>query len=137
MFRATREELIAWGVALGAALRPPAVITLEGALGAGKTTLAQAIARGLGVTDVVTSPTYALVHEYAAPGFPVHHLDLYRLQGAHELENLAFDEIVGGPGVSIIEWPERAGDQLPAARRRIRLSHVPDDPMHRTIEEFA
>ena len=62
-----RDALWAWGVRYGAAARPPRVVTLAGDLGAGKTTLAQAICAGFGVTEVVTSPTFALVHEYASP----------------------------------------------------------------------
>ncbi|HXD23434.1 MAG TPA: tRNA (adenosine(37)-N6)-threonylcarbamoyltransferase complex ATPase subunit type 1 TsaE, partial [Gemmatimonadaceae bacterium] len=67
-------ELTAWGESLGAGLTAPCVITLEGDLGAGKTTLVQAVARGYGVRDAVTSPTFAIVHQYAAPRSPVFHL---------------------------------------------------------------
>jgi len=72
----SREELVAWGEALGHAATPPLIITLAGDLGAGKTTLAQAICAGYGVTESVTSPTFALVHRYDAPRSPVYHLDL-------------------------------------------------------------
>ena len=71
----TRDELVAWGEAFGRAARAPLVVTLAGDLGSGKTTLAQAICRGFGVTEDVTSPTYALVHEYASPRGRVYHLD--------------------------------------------------------------
>src|SRR6476661_2089263 len=76
----TREELVAWGESFGRAARVPLVVTLAGDLGTGKTTLAQAICRGFGVTEDVTSPTYALVHQYRAPRGTVYHLDLYRLE---------------------------------------------------------
>ena len=84
----TRAELDLWGEALGRTLVAPAVIALHGDLGAGKTTLVQAICRGLGVTDEVTSPTFALVHEYTGASVPVFHLDLYRLEGPRDLANL-------------------------------------------------
>ena len=76
----TRDELVAWGEALGRAVSPPLVVALAGDLGAGKTTLAQAMCRGYGVTEPVTSPTFALVHRYDAARSPVYHLDLYRIR---------------------------------------------------------
>jgi tRNA threonylcarbamoyladenosine biosynthesis protein TsaE len=130
----SRAELAAWGERFGAALRAPVVVALSGDLGAGKTTLAQAICRGLGVTDDVTSPTYAIVHEYTrANGDVVHHLDLYRLEGANELANIGWDAIVGDPGIVLVEWPERAGAHLPKDAVRIDLEHLPGDPDRRLL----
>jgi tRNA threonylcarbamoyladenosine biosynthesis protein TsaE len=130
----TLTELSAWGERFGAALRPPVIVALSGDLGAGKTTLAQAICRGLGVTDDVTSPTYALVHEYATTGGGiVHHLDLYRLEHPHELANIGWEAIVGEPGIVLIEWPERAGALLPSEAVRIDLEHLPGDPDRRLL----
>ena len=127
------EELREWGRKFGRAAHPPLVITISGELGAGKTTLVQAICGGYGVKDEVTSPTFALVHEYNAPRSTVHHLDLYRLDHAGQLDALAWDEIVGGPGLVLIEWPERAGDRLPAGRVTLSLQHLPDDPDRRLL----
>jgi tRNA threonylcarbamoyladenosine biosynthesis protein TsaE len=124
----------AYGEALGRALHAPAVVALRGDLGAGKTTLAQAIARGAGVAAEVTSPTFALVHEYEGAAAPVVHMDLYRLNGPHELGNLGWDEIVYGHGIVLVEWPERAGARLPAQRLDITLREVRDDPGLRTVE---
>jgi tRNA threonylcarbamoyladenosine biosynthesis protein TsaE len=124
----TRDELVAWGESFGRAARVPLVVTLAGELGAGKTTLAQAICRGFGVTEEVTSPTYALVHEYEGRAGRVFHLDLYRLAGPDELTNLAWDEIVAAPdALVLIEWPERAGARLPADCVPIDLEYAPDD----------
>lgn len=120
----TRAELEAWGEALGGALRPPAVVTLDGELGAGKTTLVQAICRGYGVAQPVTSPTFALVHEYEAPTSRVFHLDLYRLRDPRELLQLGWEEIVASPALVLVEWAERAGSELPASRVALFLSHV-------------
>lgn len=129
----TRAELEAWGEAFGRALRAPALIALRGDLGSGKTTLAQAICRGLNVTDSVTSPTYALVHEYRTDGAPVFHLDLYRIAGPHELANLGFDDILDAGGIVLVEWPERAGDALPGDRVDIALEYLAGDESRRRL----
>jgi tRNA threonylcarbamoyladenosine biosynthesis protein TsaE len=119
------DALEAWGEALGARLDPPLLITLAGDLGAGKTTLVQAICRGYGVTEPVTSPTFALVHEYDAPKSPVYHLDLYRLTGASELSNIGWEDALASRALVLVEWPERAVGELPAPRMDMVLEHVP------------
>jgi tRNA threonylcarbamoyl adenosine modification protein YjeE len=125
------HELRSWGQRFGRAARAPLVVTLAGELGAGKTTLVQAICEGYGVTAEVTSPTFALVHEYVAPRSPVHHLDLYRLDRPDQLDALGWDELVSGHALVLIEWPDRAGDRLPAGRVSLSLQHLPDDPGRR------
>jgi tRNA threonylcarbamoyladenosine biosynthesis protein TsaE len=113
----------AWGRRLGELARPGDIITLAGSLGAGKTTLTQAIGQGLGVpaSCYITSPTFSLIHEY--PGrMPLYHLDLYRLGGENELEELGLDDCLYGEGLTVIEWPDRLGRLLPAARLHIDLS---------------
>ena len=120
----TRDALLAWGREFGAALQPPAVVALSGDLGAGKTTLVQAICEGLGVREPVTSPTYALVHEYETPRGRVQHFDLYRLRDASQLAQLGWDEAIAGGGIVLVEWPERAGDLLPPTARQLTLAHV-------------
>jgi len=129
----TRDELVAWGEALGRAARPPLIITLAGDLGAGKTTLAQAICAGYGVTEPVTSPTFALVHRYDAPRSPVYHLDLYRIQRPSELVNIGWDEISTSHALVIVEWPERAGKLIPPGHVPIDLEHDQVDPDHRVL----
>ena len=129
----TRDELVRWGEALGRRLEPGAVVALHGDLGTGKTTLAQAICRGYGTTDDVTSPTFALVHEYAAPRSPICHLDLYRLESPADLQNIGFDDIVSSGVLVLIEWPERAGPRLPAARIDVRLAHLEADTQRRRL----
>ena len=129
----TREELVAWGEAFGRAARAPLVVTLAGELGAGKTTLAQAICRGFGVRDDVTSPTYALVHEYRAPGGRVFHLDLYRLKHEDELTNIGWDDLLAADdALVLVEWPERAGGRLPG-HVPIDLEYAPDDDARRVL----
>ena len=129
----TEPELVHWGEAFGRAARAPLVVTLAGDLGAGKTTLARAICRGYGVADAVTSPTYALVHEYASPRGPVYHLDLYRLERPAELDALGWDEIVAAHALVLVEWPGRAGDRLPAGAVPIDLEHLPGDDARRLL----
>jgi len=130
-----RDSLEAWGRAVGAALPRPAVVTLEGDLGAGKTTLARALCAGLGVADLgaVTSPTFSLVQQYAAPAGPVVHVDLYRLRSDAELDALGWDELVATAPVLLIEWPERAAHTLPSDAIGITLSHDPEDADRRIL----
>ena len=127
------DELRDWGRRFGRAAHAPLLVSITGALGAGKTTLVQAICAGYGVTDDVTSPTFALVHEYQSPRSPVHHLDLYRLDRPDQLDALGWDEIVSGAGLVLIEWPERAGARVPAGHATLSLQHLPDDPDRRLL----
>lgn len=129
----TESELRDWGRRFGRSSQAPLVITISGELGAGKTTLVQAICAGYGVTDEVTSPTFALVHEYHAPRSPVIHIDLYRLDSPDQLDALGWDELVSGHSVALIEWPERAGERLPKGRVVLSLQHLPHDPDRRLL----
>jgi tRNA threonylcarbamoyladenosine biosynthesis protein TsaE len=129
----TEAEMRDWGRRFGRAAHAPLVVVIHGELGAGKTTLVQAICLGYGVTEEVTSPTFALVHEYQAPRSPVFHLDLYRLDRSDQLDALAWEEIVTGHAVVLIEWPERAGDRLPSRHVTLSLQHLPDDPDRRLL----
>src|ERR671939_314058 len=129
----TEAELVAWGEAFGRAALPPLVVAISGELGSGKTTLAQAICRGYGVVGAVTSPTFALVHQYASPRSPVYHVDLYRLEHESQLTNIGWDEIVSAHALVLVEWPERAGDRLPPDHVPIDLEHLPDDPDRRAL----
>jgi tRNA threonylcarbamoyladenosine biosynthesis protein TsaE len=131
--RLDAEELKTEGLALGEALPPRSVVTLEGDLGAGKTTFIQAIARGLGVPGVATSPTYALVHRYQGRRGPVFHLDCYRLRSPDEAADLDWEGLLRDGDAILVEWPERAGAWLPAPARRFRLHHI-DDPERRGLE---
>ena len=129
----TEPELRDWGRRFGRAAHAPLLVTITGELGAGKTTLVQAICAGYGVTDDVTSPTFALVHEYQAPRSPVHHLDLYRLDRPEQLDEIAWDELVSSRAIVLVEWPERAGDRVPTGHVTLSLQHLPDDPDRRLL----
>ncbi len=133
----SEHELVTWGVEFGRGLRAPVVITLAGDLGAGKTTLTQAICRGYGVTGEVTSPTFAIVHVYDAPRSPVYHVDLYRLEGPRDLQNIGWDDLLRGDGVLIVEWPERAQSAVPRDATVLELRFVNGDPTRRLLIEHA
>lgn len=129
----TREALTEWGARFGRSLTAPTIVALSGDLGAGKTTLAQAICSGYGVLDPVTSPTFALVHQYRGGPAMVFHLDLYRIATPTDLANLGWDELLDSNAIVIVEWPERAEGALPPDTRHIALGHVPNDPALRRL----
>jgi len=112
---ATEADMIKLGDRLVRQLVKPAVITLSGELGAGKSVLARAMIRALGVEGAVKSPTYTLVETYNPPGWRIAHLDLYRLDDPEELNFLGFDDIVANSDLLLIEWPDKGGELLPNA----------------------
>jgi tRNA threonylcarbamoyladenosine biosynthesis protein TsaE len=124
----TEAQLEAWGEAAGAALEPPVFIALRGDLGAGKSVLARAIARGAGVTAVMPSPTFNMAFRYQGrAGTDVVHMDLYRLDRPADVWALGWSEL-GGPGeITLVEWPERAEALLPLDRWDIHLAVAAPD----------
>jgi tRNA threonylcarbamoyladenosine biosynthesis protein TsaE len=127
-------EMVEWGRGFGIAT--PAgrcVVTLSGDLGSGKTTMVRAICAGYGVTEDVTSPTYAIVHKYASPKSPVYHLDLYRLDGPKDLQNVGFDEIVESVSLVLIEWPAVAERVIPETTVNIHLEAIDGDASRRRV----
>jgi tRNA threonylcarbamoyladenosine biosynthesis protein TsaE len=102
------------GAQLARTMPAPAVVFLRGELGAGKSSLARALLRGLGVSGPIKSPTYTLVERYPLDGGEALHLDLYRIAEAAELEFLGLEELVGQARLWLVEWPERGGRSLPA-----------------------
>jgi len=131
----TRADLEAWGEAFGRSVRAPLVVALSGDLGAGKTTLAQAICRGYGVRESVTSPTFALIHEYAGGATPVFHLDLYRLRDARDLLQIGWEEVVSAHALVLVEWPERATGAMPDDAVRIVLTHLEGNEAVRELRD--
>ncbi len=111
------------GLIIGNIAQSGDVICLNGCLGAGKTTMTQAIARGLGVPSncYVTSPSYTIMHEYKGV-IPLYHMDFYRLNGSGDVIDLGFEEYFYLDGLTIIEWSERAEDILPKDRVTIAIS---------------
>ncbi len=132
--RVDEAALAAFGAEFARALRRPAVVAIAGELGAGKTTLVRAIARALGVTEPVTSPTFALVHRYEGAATTVYHVDAYRLRRPADAADLGLDDMTAErDSVVLIEWPERLGGAMPAATHRISLAYD-DDPLFRRLE---
>lgn len=101
-----------------------AVIELHGTLGAGKTTFVRHLLRALGVSGHVKSPTYAVVEPYALPGLDIWHFDFYRFDDPQEFEDAGFRDVFAGPGLKLIEWPERAAGLLPPCDLRIDIDMV-------------
>ncbi|MGH2371591.1 MAG: tRNA (adenosine(37)-N6)-threonylcarbamoyltransferase complex ATPase subunit type 1 TsaE [Chloroflexota bacterium] len=115
------DETRRLAAALGTRLEPGDVLLLQGTLGAGKTVFAQGVARGLGVDEPVTSPTFTLIHEYTGR-LPLYHVDLYRLGGDADAMAIGLEDYFGGDGVTVVEWAERAPGVMPPTHLRITLS---------------
>ncbi|MGD2040347.1 MAG: tRNA (adenosine(37)-N6)-threonylcarbamoyltransferase complex ATPase subunit type 1 TsaE [Anaerolineae bacterium] len=121
------EQTLRLGARLGALLQAGDIVCLEGELGSGKTCLTQGIARGMGIGQQVTSPTFTLIAEYflqsSAP--PLYHIDLYRLSApVEEALHLGLDEYLMGEGICVIEWADRIVPVLPSDRLWITLRHL-------------
>jgi tRNA threonylcarbamoyladenosine biosynthesis protein TsaE len=130
------DQTRALGERLGETLlRPGDLVVLSGPLGSGKTAFAQGVARGLGVTDPVVSPTFTIVREYHGR-VPLAHVDVYRLERLQELHDLGFDEMLDDR-VTLVEWGDAAGPVLPADRLEVRLEMPADKEEERDIRIAA
>ncbi len=127
------QETIEFAKELTKYLKPGMLLSLEGDLGAGKTTFTKGIGEGLGIKRVIKSPTYTIVREYTDGKMPLYHIDLYRLD-EDEVEDLGLDEYFLGDGLSVVEWPSVAPDELPTERLALTLSVDPQLPSSRKIE---
>jgi len=121
------DQTRAFGVALGALARPGDVIALYGGLGVGKTELAKGIARGVGVREVVNSPTFILMAEYSGR-LPFFHLDLYRLDGPADVLASGPMEERRASGMTVIEWADRMGELLPPDRLAVTIEGMGEAP---------
>lgn len=115
------EKTEKFGIWLGKNLKPGDVICLNGELGAGKTTLTKSIAKGMGIEDYITSPTFNIINEYYGD-LNLYHFDTYRLENVEEISYLGFDEYFYGQGVCVIEWADRISDFLPEEYLEINLN---------------
>ena len=129
------EETQALGAALAAVLRPGDVVALSGDLGAGKTAFVQGVARGLGSTDHVGSPTFTLVREYAGR-CRILHMDVYRLDRIQDVFDLGFDELFDPEAVLLIEWGEAIEAALPVDHLVVRIEAPDDDDLDLRIFEI-
>lgn len=121
------EETQRIAAALAKVVVPGTVIALEGDLGAGKTHFTQGLARGLGVGEAVTSPTFNVMSVYDQGQLPLYHFDLYRLEDALELEDIAFYDYVEADGVSCIEWAAKFPEEIPAQALWISITTREDN----------
>lgn len=120
----TPREMEAVGYELADQISAPCTVHLKGDLGAGKTTLAKGIIFGMGSQSQVISPTYTLVEEYQTAKGEIHHLDLYRMKTAEELESLGFRDRLAMGCIILIEWPERAENLLPRPEWKIEIEYL-------------
>lgn len=134
------QETMAFGKALGELLKAGDLITMEGDLGAGKTTMTKGIGLGLGVKRVINSPTFNILKGYQGR-IPLYHLDVYRLEGIKQ--ELGFEEYYDGDGVCVVEWAQFIEEELPSERLAITLKHIEDgrelilEPIGKHYEELV
>lgn len=119
------EETLGLGIALGRSLTGGEVISLTGDLGAGKTVFAKGIAKGLGVSEEVTSPTFQVVREYKGR-LPLYHFDFYRLADKSELREIGFSDYIGGENVVVVEWADLFVHALPKNYIHVSIGVVND-----------
>ena len=110
------------------------MIAYFGGLGVGKTTFTRGLAKGMGLPDVVSSPTFAIVQEYHGSGLSLYHFDMYRIEGAMDLESTGFYDYPLDEGVFAIEWSENIVSELPAGCLRITIERLSDAVRQITIE---
>lgn len=131
-------ETLEFGRTLARDLHAPCLVLLEGDLGSGKTTLTKGIVSGLGLAqqDEVTSPSFALVHEYGQEK-KAYHVDLYRIEGPRELATLGLEELFSQPAVVIVEWGEKLGKYAERAHFRITMEHLASDDRNIKVERLT
>lgn len=121
------EQTHELGARLAAHLRAGDVLALQGDLGAGKTNFVQGLARGLGITEDVTSPTFILANEYYTGRVPLFHVDVYRVENADEAAGFGLDDYLNGNGVTVVEWAERVRAALPHDVLWVELEYVSEN----------
>ena len=129
---AGEEQTEALGVRLGQLIQPGAVIAYTGDLGAGKTAFTRGLARGLGIPDRVTSPTFTIVNEYEGGRLPLFHFDMYRLGSSDELFDIGWEDYLARGGVCAVEWSENVEDALEGAIT-VTIEKDPVQPDRRSI----
>ncbi len=126
-------ETRALGEMLARKLRPGDVLLFWGDLGAGKSEMTRGIARGLGVTETVTSPSFTIMNVYESGRVPLYHFDWYRLQSAEELWEMGMEEYLGGDGVAVVEWPSQCPEAMPETRLDITIKPLTDTEREITL----
>lgn len=126
------EETKALGEWIGEHIEPGTTVVLSGDLGTGKTTFSKGLAKGLGIEQMIKSPTYTLIREYETGRLPLYHMDVYRLEEGGS--DLGLDEYFDSDGVSLVEWGDLIEDELPIQRFHITLQRLDDTTRQLTIE---
>ncbi len=116
------EETFRLGEMTGGKLKPGTVICLDGDLGAGKTVFVKGVAKGLGVTDTVCSPTFTILQEYRDGRMPLYHFDVYRIEDPEEMYEIGFDDYLYGEGVCLIEWAKNVAELIPEGALKITIT---------------
>lgn len=116
-----------FGNKLGAEAKPGTIIALIGDLGTGKTTLTKYIAEGLGVTDIITSPTFNIVKEYDSGRLPLYHFDVYRISDPDEMFEIGYEEYFFGEGVCVVEWADLIEELIPEDAMVINIQYGQDE----------
>ena len=127
------KETEAVAEALGKVLKPGTVLAYTGDLGAGKTAFTRGLARGLGATDMVTSPTYTIVNEYLSGRMPLFHFDMYRLASSDDLWDIGWEDYLERNGVCAVEWSENVADAMEDVIT-VRIEKMGEDSRRITIE---
>ena len=117
------EAVRKFGRELGAAAKAGSVIALTGDLGAGKTTLTKAIAEGLGVKEIITSPTFNIIKQYDSGRLPLYHFDVYRITDPDEMYEMGYEEYFYGEGVCVVEWADMIDELIPEDAVRIDIGY--------------
>ena len=132
----SEKETFELGKRIANAVNPGTVILFYGDLGAGKTVMTKGIAAGLGITEMITSPTFTIMQEYEGGRMPLYHLDVYRIEDPDEMEEVGLNEYIYGNGLTVIEWAEQIEDILPEDAIKITIERKvenPEDPEERDI----
>lgn len=122
----TEQQTVELAQLLASLATPGTVLALDGDLGAGKTRFSQAFAIGLGITEVVNSPTFTIIKEYQGTTMPLYHMDVYRLS-LEEADELGLDDYFFGDGVTIVEWASMITELLPQERLELYIEHLGEE----------
>ena len=117
------QETIEYGKRLGQQAAPGQILALTGDLGAGKTTLTKSIAAGLGISEMITSPTFTIVKEYHSGRLPLYHFDVYRIGDIDEMYELGYEEYFFGSGLCVVEWADLIEELIPEDALRISIAY--------------
>lgn len=135
----SEEDTFHFGEMMGTEASPGTVITLRGNLGVGKTVFTKGFAVGLGITEIVNSPTFTILQIHEGGRLPLYHFDVYRIGDVSEMDEIGFEDYVYGDGVSLIEWAELIQEILPENGISVEIEKDPDkgeDYRRITVRKF-